>query len=1809
MGKRLLSLILAAVLLLGMVPAGIASPVRAADVEENLTVEGTNGFGTLLSGEILAYQAENSAEQTGYGIIDLKMENRTATVTYSTLEDAVLLVALYTEDGTQLLCSGTAAVTADETAATVTVQGDIPRYYMARAYLLDLYDHSALCDSFETPMYTRPMQELLASTVEDYDADRVLNLDDSDSTNFAVYTDTTRIIRYAEGVNLVAEADHDNGRYVICNADSQILELAVGDVFAYEYGENEILIVKVAAMEVDGTAVLITGDRMEMEEVFSAVKIESFDSTENIQVEPGSVGEGVTFDGLVDSGDPNEPMPMDAQGGTTFSKALAFSVGTNPDEPVSIKGSVELKLEVSFSYYISASSQYVDFKIDKSIEGAFEVNGKLEKEWPLCKAAVIPVPGVSVGFKPTIKVGVSGQMKLSFTIKQTLGFSFDNVNGFQPLSLKPQFDPEFSATGKFSVALDLQPTVDVAEGWIAEFKLELPIGVEVEVTRRDKGDEMGSENSGVRHACDFCLDAEISFVISFGAEVKFLMCKWLTFSRTIASAKLVLGHIYWSADLGKIGWGVCPNVDYRVTFDVKNEMDEAVEGADVWLGEAFDVDATNANGVTVCYLPAGEYDVLATVDTRTVRRKIRVQEVCLVTLKLGVEYPDVAQTPEPVDPEETIDRGVILFSGDFGENAHWDLYSSGLLEITGTGSVKDGDIPWEDHKTMIKRVIIGDGITRLAESSFSHCTALAYVTLGSGLTEISRYEFYDCSALKSVRIPNSVTKINYSAFWDCTALCEVAIGTGVTAIYGDVFEGCTSLTEVTIPDSVTLLGNKAFQGCTALRTVVMGKNLTTVGAEAFADCANLRNLTFGPKVTTIEQDAFSKCISLTSVTLPDTVTTMGEGAFYHCSALKSVTLSEKLGAVDRYTFNGCTALTTITIPDSVTLIGYDAFFGCTALRSVHLGAGVTEIDGSAFKNCSSLSTVKIPDAVTTIGSDAFAGCEALTTVTMGTGVTTVDQKAFYGCSRLAALNIGANVTTIGMNAFAKCNALTKVILPDTLTTMGEGVFYHCAGLKTIRLSPNLDAIPRYAFTGCSALQTVDIPDSVTVIDYDAFGNCSSLDSVRIGSGVIKIRGSAFADCVVLKEISIPDSVTTIENGAFSGCKSLETVIMGSGVITVGREAFANCVRLSDIRLGSHVTTLEDSVFSDCEGLVSITLPDSVVTVGAWCFSGCTKLSDVRLSNNLSDLSRGMFYNCKKLGAVTVPASVSAVKYAAFSGCEELRDVYFTGDAPSFDNTIFEGVIATCHYPGDNATWTADVLQNYRGTIVWKADSSGGGHPFRVERPSLPARQPEVMPAGIFGGQYGAEEDSGIYYKTASFEGLTPGAQYVLLAVIDADAQDLLAPENLLYVCQNAAAEDGTLSLRYIQRVATEPSYVMLCGAGHKDLNDAQITFPVMYADTRLRAVDPKVVYEGETLVEGIDYVVVGTVDYTEAGTYECFIRGIRKYTGLVSCAYTVYESEVILTGKSFSLSFEDEILVNFYFTAENDADVVEYAMLVFYEDPGKGDVDKADEMYSADYLASSDCYIATTDGISAKEMGDDRYYCAYAKLSDGTQVYSGLHQYSPKKYAMSRIQNSSNEKLKALCVAMLNYGAAAQQYFGYRTDDLMNDGLTQEQKALVGAYDASLFTGAVGADPGKVGVFGATGGFGGKSASVSFEGAFAINFYFTPNAVTDSSLFFYYWTPEAYASAGVLTAANASGKVVMKEEDGVFSASVEGIAPKDLDNTYYVAGIYLSDAQVCSTGVIAYSLSKYCMNNAYGTMGALAQATAMYGYYADQYFA
>ena len=305
--KRILASMLVLALLIAMLPATVQATEGSQTTVENnsVTVEGTNGFGNLLSTEIQEEQqaTEESGYSGGYSVIGLTIENGVATVEYGTLEEAILVVSLYTEDGLQLLISGTAVVQPEETVAEITLEGEMPAYFMASAYLLDTYDCSPLCSAYDTPMYTQEMQELLGSTVEDYDADRVLNLDESTDTNFAVYADTTKVIEYVEGVNTVASADDETATYIIENADENVSGLQTGEVVAYPYGENEILIVKVASVSVDGTTVTITGDELEMEEVFSHVKIEGDSGTAEVIVDDSTIDDGVVFDGVVNSGD------------------------------------------------------------------------------------------------------------------------------------------------------------------------------------------------------------------------------------------------------------------------------------------------------------------------------------------------------------------------------------------------------------------------------------------------------------------------------------------------------------------------------------------------------------------------------------------------------------------------------------------------------------------------------------------------------------------------------------------------------------------------------------------------------------------------------------------------------------------------------------------------------------------------------------------------------------------------------------------------------------------------------------------------------------------------------------------------------------------------------------------------------------------------------------------------------------------------------------------------------------------------------------------------------------------------------------------------------------------------------------------------------------------------------------------------------------------------------------------------------------------------------------------------------------------
>ncbi len=320
-----------------------------------------------------------------------------------------------------------------------------------------------------------------------------------------------------------------------------------------------------------------------------------------------------------------------------------------------------------------------------------------------------------------------------------------------------------------------------------------------------------------------------------------------------------------------------------------------------------------------------------------------------------------------------------------------------------------------------------------------------------------------------------------------------------------------------------------------------------------------------------------------------------------------------------------------------------------------------------------------------------------------------------------------------------------------------------------------------------------------------------------------------------------------------------------------------------------------------------------------------------------------------------------------------------------------------------------------------------------------------------------------------------------------------------------------------------------------------------------------------------------------------------------------------LTASNVSLSFEDEVLINVYFTATDTQDVVNYGLLTFAErldNPSHADAIGK----TTGYFDNNGSYRVSSPGIPAKNMSENVYFAVYAELADGTYAYSKVYYYAPATYAYNMLgKDTTSAKMKQLIVAMLNYGAAAQIFFDYNTDNLVNASLTAEQQAYVDSYNADMLDPITYAKDSKKGELFGNGntGFQERSPSVSFEGAFSINFYLKPNdsVTVDGDVDFYYWDAETYASVDTLLPSNAVSASKCELVNGMYRGVVTGISAKEVDETVYVAAIYTgTDGNTYVSGVIAYSLGYYLENQATGTMAELSQATGVYAYYAKNLF-
>ena len=370
------------------------------------------------------------------------------------------------------------------------------------------------------------------------------------------------------------------------------------------------------------------------------------------------------------------------------------------------------------------------------------------------------------------------------------------------------------------------------------------------------------------------------------------------------------------------------------------------------------------------------------------------------------------------------------------------------------------------------------------------------------------------------------------------------------------------------------------------------------------------------------------------------------------------------------------------------------------------------------------------------------------------------------------------------------------------------------------------------------------------------------------------------------------------------------------------------------------------------------------------------------------------------------------------------------------------------------------------------------------------------------------------------------------------------------------------------------------------------------------------------------YTTDSTCTFYQGASEKMFVPGNTALTftltenedGSVTVSYTTATASTVptLTLKSPTLEFKDMITVNAMFTAENIGDVVEMGMITYSSKVSTWNVNTAEHVVpGTTYDAATGRYIAHSQGIHAKYLGDTVYLATYAKLADGTYAYSKLASYSPVQYATSQLKNSTDTKLKQLVAAMLNYGAEAQLFFGHNTGALANASMTAAQKALPAAYSSSMVSAVPTASTAKQGTFANNSGFSKRYPAISFEGAFCINYFFTPNYTPDNGITLYYWDAADFNAASVLTTANASGSFKLTGSGtGEYSGDIVGISAKNLSEAVYVAAVYTSNGTTWTSGVLGYSIGAYCSSQASkgADVAALAKATAVYGYHAKAYF-
>ncbi len=404
-----------------------------------------------------------------------------------------------------------------------------------------------------------------------------------------------------------------------------------------------------------------------------------------------------------------------------------------------------------------------------------------------------------------------------------------------------------------------------------------------------------------------------------------------------------------------------------------------------------------------------------------------------------------------------------------------------------------------ESNSVLKTLVIQDGVTSLCDSAFRSSSALEEVTVGSGITSLASSAFASCTSLTKITLSGNLTTIGGGAFYVYSEASkrDVYFGGNVNDWAGINFVNSSSNPFQTggklyiggeVQSIITIdvdVSNYAFMGVDKLVSVTLGDNVTTIGDSAFSSCADLTQVVIGKNVTTIGTSAFAlrynklaEVVNLSSLDVKAGSSSYGDLAYnayvvWNSASQKKMVFENDMAILDygakKVLVHYYGDQTELAIPSGITEINKYALY-TTKLQKITLPSTVTHV-GYWGLRVGTLTELVIEDADGWYQGNTGYELRSLSRVTddLSNSAVAIDKFVnttsiifykFENQDGFITYNSGDEVTLVKYQGTVGDDGVLTV--PSGITKIGEYALYS-TGATTINLPTTLRKIDRTAF--------------------------------------------------------------------------------------------------------------------------------------------------------------------------------------------------------------------------------------------------------------------------------------------------------------------------------------------------------------------------------------------------------------------------------------------------------------------------------------------------------------------------------------------------------------------------------------------------------------------------------------------------------------------------------------------------------------------------------------------------------------------------